>query len=111
MCESDKALVEKRQKLTLSIKRSRSRNTSWGKSIAQHPATANVHIIATGSITGSTRAYNLLKDLVGDIERRDERVAPLSSVINFFCKKFATTSAFLQIFLKQARFCASVAFL
>ena len=103
--------MEKRQKITLSIKRSRSSHISSGKSIVPHPATTNVHIIATGSITGATRAYNLLKDLVGDIERRDGRVAPIFSVINFFCKKFATTSAFLQIFLKQARYCASVAFL
>ena len=70
-------VMEKRQKITLSIKRSRSSHISSGKSIAQHPATTNVHIIATGSTTGSTRAYNLLKDLVGDTERRDRRVAPL----------------------------------
>ena len=57
-------VMEKRQKITLSIKRSRSSHISSGKSIAQHPPTTNVHIIASGSTTGSTRAYNLLKDLV-----------------------------------------------
>ena len=58
-------VMEKRQKITLSIKRLRSSHISSRKSIAQHPATTNVHIIPTGSTTGSTRAYNLLKDHVG----------------------------------------------
>ena len=62
------SVMEKRQKITLSIKRSRSSHISSGKSITQHPATTDVHMIATGSTTGSTRAYNLLKDLVGDTE-------------------------------------------
>ena len=61
-------VMEKRQKITLSIKRSRSSHISSGKLIAQHPATTNAHIIASGSTTGSTRAYNPLKDLVGDTE-------------------------------------------